>query len=176
VAGLRIDPADRVRRHRREAGVSAASRQDRDADSHGRHHEDKRGDEESAPGTATRGRGRLGPGGDDGPATQASLAGPAGIALVPEGDGHLTIFIADYYNGLVRAVGPDGMMRNVSDEGRVAFGAPSRLAFDRRRGYLYVADSSDNQIVALNIPRISSGPLLVPRPVGAPAAPARRVG
>ena len=29
----------------------------------------------------------------------------------------------------VRAVGPDGIMRNVSDEGRVVFGAPSRVAF-----------------------------------------------
>ena len=33
--------------------------------------------------------------------------------------GRVTIFIADYYNGRVRAVGPDGIIRNVSDEGRV---------------------------------------------------------
>src|SRR5205823_8364861 len=37
--------------------------------------------------------------GDGGPATQARLAGPAGIAVVPESDGKVTIFIADYYNG-----------------------------------------------------------------------------
>ena len=43
------------------------------------------------------------------------------------------IFIADYYNEQVRAVGPDGIMRNVSDEGRVAFGAPSRVAFALER-------------------------------------------
>ena len=46
--------------------------------------------------------------GDDGPATEARLAGPAGVAVVPEPGGKVTIFIADYYNGRVRAVGPDG--------------------------------------------------------------------
>ena len=117
--------------------------------------------------TTVAGNGSFGPGGDDGPATMASLAGPAGIALVSEPDLRLTIFIADYYNGLVRAVGPDLIMRNVSDEGRVAFGAPTRLAFANvgpRRGWLYVADSSNNQIVALNIPKMSAGPMLVPVP------------
>src|SRR5207249_3730985 len=100
--------------------------------------------------TTVAGSGENGYDGDDGPATMASLAGPAGIALVSEPDLRLTIFIADYYNGLVRAVGPDLIMRNVSDEGRVAFGAPTRLAFANvgpRRGWLYVADSSNNQIV-----------------------------
>src|SRR5206468_3017225 len=43
--------------------------------------------------------------GDDGPALQASFTGPAGVALMPEGDGKLTIFIADYYSGHVRAAG-----------------------------------------------------------------------
>ena len=80
--------------------------------------------------------------GDDGPATEARLAGPAGIAVVHEPGGKVTIFIADYYNGHVRAVGPDGIIRDLSDEGREAFGAPTRVAFDPRRGWLYVADSS----------------------------------
>ncbi|HEX3703425.1 MAG TPA: glycosyltransferase [Vicinamibacterales bacterium] len=113
------------------------------------------------------GSGTFGPGGDDGPAIAANLAGPAGIAIVPESGGAVTIFIADYYNGQVRAVGPDGIMRNVSDEGRVAFGAPSRVAFAAsgpRRGWLYVTDSSNDNVVAVNIPKTSSGPILVPRP------------
>ncbi len=117
--------------------------------------------------TTVAGSGAFGPGGDDGPATKANLAGPAGIALVPEPGGAITIFIADYYNGQVRAVGPDGIMRNVSDEGRVAFGAPSRVAFalgGPKRGWLYVTDQSDNNVVAVNIPKITSGPILVPRP------------
>ena len=46
-----------------------------------------------------------------------------------EAGGKVTLFIADYYNGHVRAVGPDGIIRDLSDEGREAFGAPSRLAY-----------------------------------------------
>jgi GT2 family glycosyltransferase len=120
------------------------------------------------------GNGSFGSGGDDGPATEAELAGPAGIALAPEAGGRMTIFIADYYNAFVRAVGPDGIMRNVIDEGVVALGAPSRVAFEPRRSYLYIADSSNDQVIALHIPRISSSsrPLLVlPRPVPPGAAP-----
>ena len=48
----------------------------------------------------------------------ARSPGPPGIAVVPDAHGKVTIFIADYYNGRVRAVGPDGIIRDVSDEGR----------------------------------------------------------
>ncbi len=128
--------------------------------------------------TTVAGSGVFGPGGDDGPATEANLAGPAGIAVAPEAGGAVTIFIADYYNGQVRAVGPDGIMRNVSDEGRVAFGAPTRVAFSlagTKRNWLYVTDASNNNVVAVNIPKISSGPLLVP-PRPPQTAPKRVVG
>jgi GT2 family glycosyltransferase/sugar lactone lactonase YvrE len=121
--------------------------------------------------TTVMGTGTWGYSGDDGPATQATLAGPAGIALVPEPGGRLTIFVADFYNGHVRAVGPDGIVRDVSDEGREAFGAPTRVAFAPRRSWLYVADSSRDKIVALIIPNIA--PNLVP-PV--PLRPQRKVG
>jgi O-antigen biosynthesis protein len=112
--------------------------------------------------------------GDGGPAILARLAGPAGLAVVPEPDGRVTIFIADYYNGHVRAVGPDGIIRDLSDEGRAVFGAPSRVAFANagpRRGWLYVADSSQDKIVPLIIPRIAPN-LAQARP----SRPARRVG
>ncbi|PWT79826.1 MAG: hypothetical protein C5B57_13210 [Blastocatellia bacterium] len=122
--------------------------------------------------TTVAGNGTFGSGGDDGPATSASLAGPAGIALANEPGGRVTIFIADYYNGLVRAVGPDGIMRSVLDEGRVVFGAPSRVAFEPRRNRLYVADSTENQVVAVDIPRSTRGPRLALRPL----APARKSG
>ena len=125
--------------------------------------------------TTVAGSGTWGYAGDDGPATQAKLAGPAGIAIVPEAADKVMIFIADYYNGHVRAVGTDGIIRDVSDEGREAFGAPTRVAFAQagpRPGWLYVADSSRDQIVALNIPRIA--PELVPRPARPSAAPLRR--
>ena len=114
--------------------------------------------------TTVAGNGMFGASGDNGPATQASLAGPAGLALVEDTLGRLTIFIADYYNGTVRAVDLNGIMRNVSDEGRVKFGAPSRVAFARSTGWLYVADSSNHQVVALNIPMALLG--LGPRSLG----------
>jgi GT2 family glycosyltransferase/DNA-binding beta-propeller fold protein YncE len=121
--------------------------------------------------TTVAGSGVWGNSGNDGPATSARLAGPAGIAVVSEPDGKTTIFIADYYNGHVRAVGPDGIIRDLSDEGREAFGAPSRVAYDPRRRFLYVADSSQDRVVPLIIPRIAPNlvpprPLLPPRKVG----------
>jgi len=114
--------------------------------------------------------------GDDGPATEARLAGPAGVAVVPDPTGKVTVFIADYYNGRVRAVGPDGIIRDMSDDGRLAFTAPSRVAFATngpRRGWLYVADSGQDTIVPLIIPRIA--PNLVQAPPARPSA-TRRVG
>jgi DNA-binding beta-propeller fold protein YncE len=123
--------------------------------------------------TTVAGDGSFGSAGDDGPATSASLAGPAGLAVVPEAGNKVTIFIADYYNGLVRAVGPDGVIRNVSDGGRIAFGAPTRVAVAPRQGWLYVADASKDQLVVLNIPKIAPtlvppAPPVPPRPAGAP--------
>jgi len=121
------------------------------------------------------GNGAWGFTGDDGPATAATMSGPAGVAVVPEPGGKVTIFIADFYNGHVRAVGPDGIIRDVSDEGREAFGAPTRVAFalsGPKRGWLYVTDSSEDKIVPLMIPKIA--PNLVPPP--RPLLPPRKVG
>jgi DNA-binding beta-propeller fold protein YncE len=54
-------------------------------------------------------------------------------------------------------------MRNVTDEGRLVLGAPSRVAFDAARNRLYVADSSNNQIVGIDVPKASTRPRLLPR-------------
>ena len=73
----------------------------------------------------------------------------------------------------MRAVSPDGIIRNLSDEGHEVFGAPTRLAYAPRRGFLYVADSLNDTIVPLVIPRKASAPsLLSPRPL----TPFRKVG
>ncbi len=120
------------------------------------------------------GTGRWGHTGDNGPATAATLAGPAGIAVVPEAGGRVTIFIADYYNGHVRAVGPDGIIREISDGGRDAFGAPSRVAYAPQNGWLYVADSSRDRLVVLNMAQIAPTLVPLPLPPGRAKAPARR--
>jgi sugar lactone lactonase YvrE len=116
--------------------------------------------------TTVAGSGQWGYWGDDGPATSAALAGAAGVTVVPDARGVL-IFIADYYNGHVRAVGPDGIIRDVSDEGKVVFGAPTRVAYAQRRGWLWVTDSSKDQIVAVPIPRPAQT-LLAPRSLRSP--------
>jgi len=127
--------------------------------------------------TTVAGTGTWGYSGDDGPATAATLAGPAGVAVAAEGKGRVTIFIADYYNQHVRAVGPDGIIRDLSDQGKTAFGAPTRVAYATsgpRSGWLYVADSSQDKIVSFFIPRIA--PNLVPPPPKPPTTVPRRVG
>jgi O-antigen biosynthesis protein len=123
--------------------------------------------------TTVAGTGAWGYSGDDGPATRARLSGPAGVAVIDEPGNAVTIFIADYYNGHVRAVGPDGIIRDLTDEGHEVFGAPTRLAYAPRRGFLYVADSLNDSIVPLIIPRKVSVPnLMSPRPL----SPLRKVG
>jgi DNA-binding beta-propeller fold protein YncE len=123
--------------------------------------------------TTVAGNGKWGNTGNDGRATQASLTGPAGVAVVEAAPGQLMIFIADYYSGHVRAIGPDGIIRDVSDERREAFGAPTRVAFAPKKGWLYVADSSKDQIVPLMIPTVA--PNVVPPRPRAPA-PGRKGG
>jgi cellulose synthase/poly-beta-1,6-N-acetylglucosamine synthase-like glycosyltransferase/DNA-binding beta-propeller fold protein YncE len=119
------------------------------------------------------GNGRWGNSGDGELATSATLAGPAGLAVVPDAAGEVTIFIADFYNGRVRAVGPDHIIRDVSEGGRNAFGAPTRVAYAPKGGWLYVADSSKDRVVVLNIQKIA--PELVSPPPSTPPAARRRV-
>jgi DNA-binding beta-propeller fold protein YncE len=125
--------------------------------------------------TTVAGNGTFGAAGDDGPAIAASLAGPAGLAVVEDTLGRLTLFIADSYNGSIRSVTPDGIMHNVSVEGPVKFETPSRVAFAPGTEWLYVADSSNDKIVVLNIPSgsLTSRARAIP---ASPRAPAKKVG
>jgi GT2 family glycosyltransferase/sugar lactone lactonase YvrE len=125
--------------------------------------------------TTVAGNGVFGASGDDGPATAASLAGPAGIAVVEDTLRRLTLFIADSYNGTIRSVTPDGFMHNVSSEGRVKFGTPSRVAYAPGTEWLYVTDSSNNSIVALNVPAgsLTSRARAIP---ALPRSPGKKVG
>ena len=121
------------------------------------------------------GSGRWGHAGDGGPATSATLAGPAGIDVVADSNGKVTLFIADFYNGRVRAVGPDGIIRDVSAGGREPLGAPTRVAYASKGGWLYVADSSNDRVLVLNIPQIAPELVRAPSATAPAAAPRRKV-
>jgi len=72
------------------------------------------------------GNGQFGYGGDGGPATEAELKNPEGIAVLPDGG----FLIADTYNNRVRRVWPDGHISTVAG-GRQGFrgdGGPATSA------------------------------------------------
>jgi hypothetical protein len=96
--------------------------------------------------TTVAGNGQLGADGDRGSASLASLGGPASIALATNGSG-VTLFIAEYFNGSVRVVDPNGLISTLAEPGR--FSKPSRLAY-RKGGWLYVA-SEDGPLTAVHV-------------------------
>jgi sugar lactone lactonase YvrE len=92
--------------------------------------------------------------GDGAAAIEAALAGPSGLALASDG----TLFIADTFNGRIRAVDPvTGLIRTVAGDGgeyryqgpdeppSSSLSRPSGIALDGE-GNLYVTDS-DNHLV-----------------------------
>ena len=100
------------------------------------------------------GTGSAGYNGDGIPAAQASLAGPSGLAI--GGDG--TLYIADTFNGRIRAIDPTtGMITTVAGDGgeyryegpteagSVSLSRPSGMAVDTN-GNLLITDS-DNHLV-----------------------------
>ena len=100
------------------------------------------------------GTGKVGFAGDGGPATKAEIDGPQGMAVALNG----TLYFADYGNGRVRAVTPEGRIHTVAGEGRgfwVADGTPgldalltpNAVAFSPS-GVLYVSDQ--DEVLRLN--------------------------
>jgi DNA-binding beta-propeller fold protein YncE len=103
--------------------------------------------------TTVVGTGKWGNAPDSVPATEALFGGPAGLTVVPGEEGaDPTLYVSDLYNGRVRVVGPDGVMRVVGKGSGVLFMSPTRLAYAPVRGWLYVADMGEDRIVALSLP------------------------
>ena len=103
--------------------------------------------------TTLAGTGTEGFSGDGGPAAQAQLSRPFGMAV----DGRGNLYIADAGNNRIRRVGPDGIITTLAGTGEAGFsgdGGPSaqaRLSNPRSvavdaRGNVYIADLSNNRI------------------------------
>jgi sugar lactone lactonase YvrE len=106
--------------------------------------------------TTVAGNGRQGSAGDGGPATEAQIGVPRGVAA----DGAGNLYIADNHNELVRKVDSSGIITTVAGGGSgavtdgaaatdVALNSPRELAVDRA-GNLFIADAGLNQIFKVN--------------------------
>jgi uncharacterized protein (TIGR03437 family) len=103
------------------------------------------------------GTGLAGFGGDGGPATQAMLSAPAGIAFDAQG----TMYIADSGNNRIRTITQDGMMHTIAGSGLpgfagdnstadfASFSGPLGVAADAS-GNVYVADTGNNRVRMLS--------------------------
>ncbi|MBZ5623596.1 MAG: IPT/TIG domain-containing protein [Acidobacteriia bacterium] len=103
--------------------------------------------------TTIAGNGMPGYAGDGGPATQAGLSCPHGVAVDSDG----SLYIGDTENNRVRRVGPDGVISTNAGTGAQGFGgdggpaakaqlyAPTSLALDAS-GNLFIADTGNSMI------------------------------
>jgi hypothetical protein len=103
--------------------------------------------------TTVVGTGEAGSGGDDGPATEAELNYPTGLAVGPDG----TLYIADTGSNRIRHVDTDGVITTVAGTGEegytsdavyadtAALALPEGVAV-HRTGDLYIADTGNDRI------------------------------
>lgn len=117
------------------------------------------------------GRGTAAFGGDGGPALQAYFNAPSGLALGADG----TLYVADTGNQRIRAIGPDGLVRTIAGSGLTGFagdGGIAELASFRNPvavavasdGRIYVADSGNNRVRALELRDVQPPPPAPPNP------------
>jgi len=123
--------------------------------------------------TTVAGNGSGGFQGEGGPATQASLNYPKGVAVDPSSG---NLYIADWLNSRIRVVTPDGNIYTVAGNGQYAYYGdgesgtsaalrfPWGLALDAA-GNVYVADDENSAIRKLTpvAPLVSSAPNVLPR-------------
>jgi sugar lactone lactonase YvrE len=103
--------------------------------------------------TTVAGTGEGGYSGDGGPATQARIQGPCGLAMGPDG----SLYFADRGNNRVRRITPQGTMETVAGKGQAGHsgdGGPAReallnnphgVAFDQK-GNLYISEPGSHYV------------------------------
>jgi DNA-binding beta-propeller fold protein YncE len=108
--------------------------------------------------TTVAGTGAAGYDGDEVPAAGARLNQPRGLAFEPDG----SLLIADAGNQMIRRIAPDGMIRRVAGSGQrgrsgdggpwlsAQFDWPQGVALDPRTGTIFVADTLNQVIRALD--------------------------
>jgi len=103
--------------------------------------------------TTVAGTGTAGFSGDSGPATNAQLSGPSGVAV----DGAGNLFIADTTNQRIRTVDATGTITTVAGTGNSGFSGDGRPAISAQladpvgvavdpAGHLFIADTGNNRI------------------------------
>lgn len=103
--------------------------------------------------TTFAGNGQPGGAGDGGPAVNAQMTNPFGIAVDPSGN----VYISETFGHRIRMVAPDGKITTIAGSGKPGYSgdggaareaqlaAPRSLAFDSQ-GNLYVADANNFRI------------------------------
>jgi DNA-binding beta-propeller fold protein YncE len=108
--------------------------------------------------TTVAGTGTAGDSGDGGPATDAALNSPEGLAIDQAGD----LLIADTFNNAVRLVEPNDDIYTIANSS--ALNTPEGVAVDNSTGDVYVANTAFSQlsvITGLGVPgNVGPGPVV----------------
>ena len=103
--------------------------------------------------TTIAGSGKMGFGGDGGPAVEAQFAYPVAIAI----DGQGNLYIADFNNHRIRKISTDGIITSVAGTGEFEYNGDGRPALESqieepcgvaldRSGYIYIGDQLNNRV------------------------------
>ncbi|RYE84313.1 MAG: hypothetical protein EOO65_02505, partial [Methanosarcinales archaeon] len=125
--------------------------------------------------------------GDGGPATAATLNGPYSVAVLSDAQGRLTLFIADFYNNVIRFVDAGGIISTVVGNGTQGYsgdGGDAKLATLNGPSYVLpivlgvggptvfaVSDQGNNVIRLVEIVQINASSTPSPTPSATPSPP-----